>query len=71
MLPMRRKSSGFDATSRTLFGAGLAARHGLGEGEREPEVAVAEPARDFAQPRLLLDPLARQAGAARDTVETV
>jgi len=60
MLPMRRKSSGFGTASRTISRVGLPARHRLGESQREPKIAVAEPARDFAQLRLLLDPLAQQ-----------
>ncbi len=69
MLPMRPKSSGFGTASRTISRVGLPARHRLGEGQRQPEIAVAEPAREFAQLRLLLDPLARQAGAAREIVD--
>ncbi len=60
MLPVRRKSSGFGTASRTISRVGLPARHRLGEAQRQPEVAVAEAARDFAQPRLELDPLAQQ-----------
>ncbi len=66
MLPIRPKSSGFGEAPRTIFGAGLPARHRLGKGHRQPEVTVAEAARDFAQLRLVLSPLMRQGGATLD-----